>query len=186
MAAAEPNAEPTPELATAQSPAKLTVACKCSPARLPPVWLHSTRVKRFHKSKALWLNSPCAAPPRWAGAIWPVCSAITSVWSTIRVETGTVPSAQGAKRSNWLDASHKLILAGVDHYQVVFTLLVWPSIRVKRHRAIVTNCTNCYSVPRGCRLKETIETEQGFDPARLMVLHTWNQQLEAHALTYMP
>jgi len=30
-------------------------------------------------------------------------------------------------------------------------------------------------------LKETIESEQGFDPAGLMVLHTWNQQLEAHA-----
>ena len=29
-------------------------------------------------------------------------------------------------------------------------------------------------------LKETIETEQGYDPAALMVLHTWNQQLEAH------
>ncbi len=107
-----------------------------------------------------------------------MCSASTSVWSTIRVETGTVPSARGPSCSNWLDASHKLILAGVDHYQVVFTRPAsyrdWPL-------AIVANFTNYYSVPRGWRLKETIEAEQGFDPAGLMVLHTWNQQLEAHA-----
>ena len=30
-------------------------------------------------------------------------------------------------------------------------------------------------------LKQTIESEHGFDPAGLMVLHTWNQKLEAHA-----
>jgi hypothetical protein len=30
-------------------------------------------------------------------------------------------------------------------------------------------------------LKETIEDEQGYDPAALMVLHTWNQRLDAHA-----
>jgi hypothetical protein len=29
-------------------------------------------------------------------------------------------------------------------------------------------------------LRETIQTEQGYDPAALMVLHTWNQKLEAH------
>ncbi len=30
-------------------------------------------------------------------------------------------------------------------------------------------------------LKETIESEQGVDPAALMVLPTWNQKLDAHA-----
>lgn len=30
-------------------------------------------------------------------------------------------------------------------------------------------------------LKETIEAEHGYEPAALMVLHTWNQRLEAHS-----
>jgi hypothetical protein len=35
-------------------------------------------------------------------------------------------------------------------------------------------------------LKCVITTEQGFDPAAAMVLHTWNQKLDAHAQAVVP
>jgi hypothetical protein len=88
------------------------------------------------------------------------------------------PQCAGAKRSDWIDASEPLILGGVDHYQVVFTL---PS---ELSRLALGNRRQLYDLLFGAAwsaLKQTIEAEQGFDPAALMVLHTWNQKLEAHA-----
>ncbi len=87
------------------------------------------------------------------------------------------PKCAGAKRSSWIDASEQLILAGVAHYQVVFTL---PS---QLSRLALGNRRPLYDLlfnAAWLALKETIEQEQGFDPAALMVLHTWNQKLEAH------
>jgi Putative transposase/Transposase zinc-binding domain len=84
----------------------------------------------------------------------------------------------GAKRSDWIDASESLILAGVDHYQVVFTL------PAELSRLSLGNRRQLYSLlfnAAWSALKQTIEAEQGFDPAALMVLHTWNQKLEPHA-----
>ena len=88
------------------------------------------------------------------------------------------PQCAGAKRSDWINASESLILAGVDHYQVVFTL------PAELSRLALGNRQQLYSLlfnAAWSALKQTIEAEQGFDPAALMVLHTWNQKLEAHA-----
>ena len=88
------------------------------------------------------------------------------------------PTCSGAKRADWLDSSSLLILEGVAHFQVVFTL---PSelsrLALGNRRAIYDLLfTSAWSA-----LKQTIEAEQGYDVAALMVLHTWNQQLDAHA-----
>lgn len=88
------------------------------------------------------------------------------------------PLCAGAKRSSWIDTAEQLILSGVDYYQVVFTLPTQLS------RLALGNRTQLYDLlfsAAWLALKQTIEAEQGFDPAALMVLHTWNQKLEAHA-----
>lgn len=88
------------------------------------------------------------------------------------------PQCAGAKRSSWIATCEQLILTGVDHYQVVFTL---PS---QLSRLALGNRVQIYDLlfsAAWSALKQTIEAEQGFDPAALMVLHTWNQKLEAHA-----
>ncbi len=88
------------------------------------------------------------------------------------------PQCSGAKRSDWIDSSSLLILEGVDYYQVVFTL---PS---ELSRLSLGNRKPIYDLlfrSAYAALKQTIESEQGYDPAALMVLHTWNQKLDAHA-----
>lgn len=88
------------------------------------------------------------------------------------------PTCSGDKRSSWLDSTSGLILDGVGHYQVVFTL---PSelsrLALGNRRAIY----NLLFAAAWSALKRTIKTEQGYDPAAVMVLHTWNQKLDAHA-----
>lgn len=88
------------------------------------------------------------------------------------------PSCSGAKRSDWLDSASELILDGVDYFQVVFTL---PS---ELSRLALGNRREIYDLlfaSAWAALSETIRAEQGYDPAALMVLHTWNQKLDAHA-----
>lgn len=83
----------------------------------------------------------------------------------------------GAKRADWLDSTKKLLLEGVHYFQVVFTLpSELSSLALGNRRPIYDLLfTAAWSA-----LKQTIEQEQGYDPAALMVLHTWNQHLEAH------
>jgi hypothetical protein len=83
----------------------------------------------------------------------------------------------GAKRADWMDSSSRLILDGIDYFQVVFTI---PSelsrLALGNRRAIYDQLfASAWSA-----LKKTIESEQGYDAAALMVLHTWNQKLDAH------
>jgi len=71
-----------------------------------------------------------------------------------------------------------LILDGVDYFQVVFTL---PS---ELSRLALGNRSEIYDLlfaSAWAALSETIRAEQGYDPAAMMVLHTWNQKLDAHA-----
>jgi hypothetical protein len=88
------------------------------------------------------------------------------------------PTCSGAKRASWLDSTRELILDGVSHYQVVFTL---PSelsrLALGNRRAIY----NLLFAAAWSSLKGTLKAEHGFDPAAVMVLHTWNQKLDAHA-----
>ncbi len=87
------------------------------------------------------------------------------------------PTCGGAKRANWLDSTSQLVLDGVPYFQVVFTIPTELSRLALGNRRAIFNLLfrSAWSA-----LKQMIESEQGFDPAAAMVLHTWNQKLEAH------
>jgi hypothetical protein len=88
------------------------------------------------------------------------------------------PTCSGAKRSDWLDSASELILDGVDYFQVVFTL---PS---ELSRLALGNRREIYDLlfaSAWSALSQIVRSEQGYDPAAMMVLHTWNQKLDAHA-----
>ncbi len=80
------------------------------------------------------------------------------------------PQCAGAKRADWIDSTKKLLLDGVNYFQVVFTLPSELSSLALGNRGKIYDLlfASAWSA-----LKETIEKEQGFDPAALMVLHTW-------------
>lgn len=76
-----------------------------------------------------------------------------------------------------MDSAGRLILDGIDYFQVVFTLPgALSRLALGNRRAIY----DLLFRSSWSALKQTIEAEQGYDPAALLVLHTWNQQLEAH------
>jgi hypothetical protein len=71
-----------------------------------------------------------------------------------------------------------LILDGVNYFQVVFTL---PG---ELSRLALGNRKPIYDLlfaSAWSALKQTIQSEHGYEPAALLVLHTWNQKLDAHA-----
>lgn len=87
------------------------------------------------------------------------------------------PTCSGARRADWVDSSSQLILEGLDYFQVVFTLpSQLSSLALGNRQALYDLLFHSAWLA----LKETIEQEQGYDPAALMVLHTWNQKLDAH------
>ena len=87
------------------------------------------------------------------------------------------PQCSGAKRSNWLDSTARLLLPGVDYFQVVFTIPDnLSSLTLGNRRAMF----NLLFRSAWRALKRTIENEQQFEAAAAMVLHTWNQKLDAH------
>jgi hypothetical protein len=70
-----------------------------------------------------------------------------------------------------------LLLGGVDYYQVVFTL---PS---ELSRLALSNRQTMADLLFGAAwksLRKTIRQEQDYEPAAIMVLHSWNQHLDAH------
>ena len=76
-----------------------------------------------------------------------------------------------------MDSTERLLLDQVRYFQVVFTLPSELSSLALGNRQKIYDLlfASAWSA-----LKETIEREQGYDPAALMVLHTWNQKLESH------
>lgn len=88
------------------------------------------------------------------------------------------PTCSGSKRADWVDSSSALILEGIEYYQVVFTLPEQLSQLALGNRRAIYDLLFRSS---WLALKETVESEQGYDPAALLVLHTWNQKLGAHA-----
>ena len=87
------------------------------------------------------------------------------------------PQCAGAKRADWIDSTKMLLLDGVDYFQVVFTLpSELSSLALGNRRKI----DDLLFASAWSALKQTIGQEQGYDPAALLMLHTWNQQLEAH------
>lgn len=87
------------------------------------------------------------------------------------------PLCSGAKRADWLDSTLELLFPGVASFQVVFTL---PD---KLSSLALGNRREMYDLlfrSAWKTLQEVIADEQHFEAAAAMVLHTWNQKLEAH------
>ena len=87
------------------------------------------------------------------------------------------PGCSGAKRADFNDRAGKLIVPGVEHFQVIFTV---PDIISALALANRREISDLLFRSAWRALGKTIRCEQGYDPAALMVLHTWNQKLDAH------
>jgi hypothetical protein len=98
--------------------------------------------------------------------------------SIIRAAIVTVRLCSGAKRADWLDSTTQLLLPGITYFQVVFT------IPDKLSSLALGNRKEMYDLlfrSAWKTLRDVIAAEQHFEAAAVMVLHTWNQKLEAHA-----
>jgi hypothetical protein len=87
------------------------------------------------------------------------------------------PQCNGARRADWLDKTGELLLEGVPYFQVVFTL---PD---RFSPLILGNRKELYDLlfRSAWRALDEVLRETGkFQPAALMVLHTWNQELDHH------
>jgi hypothetical protein len=87
------------------------------------------------------------------------------------------PGCSGSKRQDFSERAEKLLLEGVGYYQVVFTL---PEVLSTMALANRQEIAELLFSSAWKALKKTIVSEQGYDPAALMVLHTWNQKLDSH------
>ncbi len=83
----------------------------------------------------------------------------------------------GSKRYDFAERAGKLLLDEVDYYQVVFTL---PSQLSRLALSNRESLADLLFRSAWKSLQKTIRSEQGYDPAAILVLHTWNQRLEAH------
>lgn len=87
------------------------------------------------------------------------------------------PVCSGRKRFDFADRAQRLILDDVTYYQVVFTL---PSKLSELALANREEMAELLSASAWKALKKTIKQQQGYDPAAMMVLHTWNQRMDSH------
>jgi hypothetical protein len=76
-----------------------------------------------------------------------------------------------------MDSAAKLLLPGIDYFQVVFTMPAELSSLALGNRREMFDLL-FRSAWRA--LKRVIEDEQQFEAAASMMLHTWNQKLESH------
>jgi hypothetical protein len=87
------------------------------------------------------------------------------------------PRCGGAKRADWLARTEQLLLPQVNYFQVVFTLPdVLSGVTLGNRREVY----GLLMRTAWQALKEVLREEQGIEPAALMVLHTWNQELDHH------
>jgi len=87
------------------------------------------------------------------------------------------PGCGGAKRLDWSDRAEKLLIDGVEYYQVVFTLPKDLSTLALGNRL---DMADLLFQSAWKAINKSIRTEQGYESAALMVLHSWNQKLDAH------
>lgn len=87
------------------------------------------------------------------------------------------PQCSGCKRYDFAARAEELILEGVTYYQVVFTLPSELSEMALANREVMAKLL---FESAGKALRKTIRAQQGYDPASMMVLHTWNQRLQPH------
>ena len=87
------------------------------------------------------------------------------------------PICSGRKRYDFAQRAEQLILDGVTYYQVVFTLPSELSELALVNREAIADLlfTSAWK-----SLRKSIRSEQGYDPAAMMVLHTWNQRMDSH------
>ena len=86
------------------------------------------------------------------------------------------PQCSGARRADWADRSGQLLLPGVNYFQVIFT------IPDKLSRLVLGNRRELYRLlfRSAWRAIKYEMKQQHIDPAALLVLHTWNQELGHH------
>jgi hypothetical protein len=87
------------------------------------------------------------------------------------------PQCSGRKRYDFAKRAENLLLDKVTYYQVVFTL---PSELSEMALANREEISDLLFTSAWKSLFKTILKEQDYDPAAMMVLHTWNQRLEPH------
>ena len=88
------------------------------------------------------------------------------------------PQCAGAKRADWLASTSQLLLPGITYFQVVFTIPdLLSSLALGNRKEIYDLLFRA----AWKTLRDVIADEQLFEAAAVMVLHTWNQMLEAHA-----
>ena len=87
------------------------------------------------------------------------------------------PQCSGCKRYDFAERAEQLIIEGVTYYQVVFTLPGKLSRLALANREVIADLL-FESAAKS--LVKRIRCEQGYEPAAMMVLHTWNQKLEQH------
>ncbi len=87
------------------------------------------------------------------------------------------PSCSGSKRFDFNERASRLLLPGVVYYQVVFTLPSELSELAIANRHVMADLLNDAAWKS---LSKNIKSEQGYQPAAISVLHTWNQRLDAH------
>jgi len=87
------------------------------------------------------------------------------------------PQCSGRKRYDFAARAEQLILESVTYYQVVFTL---PSDLSELALANRLEMADLLFTAAWKSLRKTIRVQQDYDPASMMVLHTWNQRIEPH------
>jgi hypothetical protein len=87
------------------------------------------------------------------------------------------PLCSGGRRADWLDKTSELLLPNIDYFQVVFTLPedLWGLMLGNRRSTYRLLFHAAWDA-----LREVLREESGYQPAALMVLHTWNQRLDHH------
>ena len=132
--------------------------------------------KQFRKCRARWRSCRCVVRRRWANGRIAVRPATNGCVVYNSCGDRHCPTCSGAKRADWMESASELILEGMSYYQVVFTL---PN---QLSRLALGNRREIYDLlfrASWSALQTQITQEQGYDPAALMVLHTWNQKLES-------
>jgi hypothetical protein len=85
------------------------------------------------------------------------------------------PLCSGGRRADWLDKTARLVLPKVDYFQIVFTLpeRLWGLMLGNRRATYRLLFQAAWDA-----LREVLQEKLRYEPAALMVLHTWNQRLE--------
>jgi hypothetical protein len=104
----------------------------------------------------------------------PNCGSQVPVYNSCGDRHG--PQCSGARRADWLNKTRELLLPGVHYFQVIFTLPDKLSSLILGNRKLLYTLL-CHT---SWKSLEWALRQQGIQAAALLVLHTWNQQLDHH------